>query len=364
MEETLPLFRAYPGLKGLPYVGLGLFPTPVQELFGLTDSDNRIFIKRDDLSGEEYGGNKVRKLEFALGEAVAQGAAEVLTYGCDGSNHALATGIYARRLGMRGVSILRTQHNTRYLRENLLKSLYYGVELHHFDTKEALDAGAQRVLAEHTRAAGRAPYVVPVGGSSPLGTVGFVNAAFELAEQIKAGQLPTPDYIYAAAGTNGTVAGLMIGLRALGLRTRVIPVRVNDEARVNVEAICKLIADTVALLRAADPAFPDVRFTEAEIPLVHSFFGGDYALYTEAGVAAMRRMERKFGIRLEGTYTGKTLAALLDGAEHIYREKVLVFWNTLNSRPAPADLAARADYRALPEGFHTYFERDVQPLDR
>ena len=131
MSGTLPLFEKYPALSGLPHVRLGLFPTPVQELHGLSESDNRVFIKRDDLSGLEYGGNKVRKLEFALGEAKANGCTDVITFGCDGSNHALATGIYAGKLGMHSISILRTQHNTRYLRKNLLKSAFYGIELHH-----------------------------------------------------------------------------------------------------------------------------------------------------------------------------------------------------------------------------------------
>ena len=100
MSGTLPLFEKYPALSGLPHVRLGLFPTPVQELHGLSESDNRVFIKRDDLSGLEYGGNKVRKLEFALGEAKANGCTDVITFGCDGSNHALATGIYAGKLGI------------------------------------------------------------------------------------------------------------------------------------------------------------------------------------------------------------------------------------------------------------------------
>ena len=323
MSGTLPLFEKYPALSGLPHVRLGLFPTPVQELHGLSESDNRVFIKRDDLSGLEYGGNKVRKLEFALGEAKANGCTDVITFGCDGSNHALATGIYAGKLGMHSISILRTQHNTRYLRKNLLKSAFYGIELHHCETKQEMDALTDTLVAERLAEGKKAPYIVPVGGSSPLGTVGFVNAAFELAGQIAAGQLPEPDYIYAADGTNGTVAGLMIGLKALGLKTQVIPVRVNDESRVNVAAISRLIDDTVALLRGYDPSFPAVHIPAEDIPLLHDFFGSDYALFTEEGVAALRRMNAMFGIELEGTYTGKTLAALLAAAMALCNDAAL-----------------------------------------
>lgn len=362
MSGTLPLFEKYPGLTKLPYVSLGIFPTPVQELFGLSETPNRVFVKRDDLSGLEYGGNKIRKLEFALGEAQAQGASEILTYGCDGSNHALATGIYAGKLGMHSISVLRTQHNTRYLRKNLLKSMYYGIELHHCETKQEMDDITEKLIAGRLSAGEKAPYIVPVGGSSPLGTVGFVNAAFELAEQIAAGQLPEPDFIYAAAGTNGTVAGLMIGLKVLGLKTQVIPVRVNDEVRVNVNAISQLVDDTAALLHAADETFPVVHIPAEEIPLLHDFFGSDYALFTEEGVAAVRKMNALFGIVLEGTYTGKTLAAMLAAAEKT-SGKTFLFWNTLNSRQAPDGLDA-IDYHDLPEGFHGYFENPVQPLDR
>lgn len=225
-----------------------------------------------------------------------------------------------------------------------------------------MDALTDTLVAERLAEGKKAPYIVPVGGSSPLGTAGFVNAAFELAGQIAAGQLPEPDYIYAADGTNGTVAGLMIGLKALGLKTQVIPVRVNDESRVNVAAISQLIDDTVALLRGYDPSFPAVHIPAEDIPLLHDFFGSDYALFTEEGVAALRRMNAMFGIQLEGTYTGKTLAALLAAAEKT-SGKTFLFWNTLNSRPSPDGLET-IDYRTLPTGFHSYFETPVQPLDR
>lgn len=362
MASILPLFEKYPGLKKLPYVSLGIFPTPVQELHGLSESNNRIFIKRDDLSGVEYGGNKIRKLEFALGEAKQQGCEEVLTYGCDGSNHALATGIYAKKLGMHSISVLRTQLNTHYLRKNLLKSQFYGIELHHCETKQEMDDLTDRLISERVAAGKKPPYIVPVGGSSPLGTVGFVNAAYELAAQMEEGQLPEPDFIYAAAGTNGTVAGLMIGLKSLGLKTQVIPVRVNDDVRVNVDAISKLVYDTVAIMREADPSFPEISIPASSIPLLHDFFGGEYALFTEEGMEALKRINLMFGIQLEGTYTGKTLAALLDAANKT-DGKTYLFWNTLNSRPAPDDLE-KIDYNDLPAGFHKYFETDVQPLDR
>lgn len=360
--EMLPLFKKYPGLAALPFVRLGEYPTPVQELYGLLEGGNRMFIKRDDLSGVEYGGNKIRKLEFALGEARLLGSTDVITYGCDGSNHALATGIYAEKLGMKSYSILRTQPNARYVRSNLKKSLYYGINLFHCEDKAEMDAVSTKLAAQLREASGKEPYFIPIGGSSPLGTVGFVNAAFELREQVDAGQIPEPDYIYAAAGTNGTVAGLMIGLRALGMSTTVIPVRVNDESRVSCGQISRLIDETTALLRSYDTRFPDIHIPPEDIPLQHRFFGEEYAGFTKAGMAAARLLDKRYGIRLEGTYTGKTLAAMLEAATQTHSGKSLLFWNTLNSR-MPPDGLENLDYHALPKGFHRYFETDVQPMD-
>lgn len=362
--NNYPLFEKYPDLeKNLPFVSLGIYPTPVQELKGLSDTCS-VYIKRDDLSGEEYGGNKVRKLEYALGEAKQQGYKEVLTFGCDGSNHALATGIYAKKLGMQSHSILRTQHNAKYLRQNLLKSLYYGIRLYHCEDLDGMNAKAAELQEENMKINGRKIYEVPVGGSNPLGTVGFVNAAFELKKQVESGELPEPDYIYATAGTLGTVAGLTIGLELAGMKTKVLSIQVNGENRINVDNFIKLMDDTVALMHKADASVPVRKYTSEDVHIIHDFFGGDYALFTPEGMAAISLMKEKFGITLDGTYTGKTCAALLSGIKKPEAEgKVFVFWNTLNSRPAPKDLD-RLDYHNLPAAFHRYFETNVQELDR
>lgn len=358
-----PLFDAYPNLeKNLPFVSLGIYPTPIQELKGLSDNCS-VYIKRDDLSGEEYGGNKIRKLEFALGEAQQQGFREVLTFGCDGSNHALATGIYAKKLGMQSHSILRTQHNAEYVRKNLLKSLHYGIHLYHCEDLEEMNAKAAQLQAESQKSTGKPIYQIPVGGSNALGTIGFVNAAFELKQQVDNGFLPEPDYVYATAGTLGTVAGLTIGFDVLGMKTKVLSVKVNGENRINVENFVCLMNDTVALMHQADPSFPIREYTQEDVHIISDFFGKDYALFTPEGMEAIALMRNQYGIILDGTYTGKTCAAMLAGinASDI-SSKVVVFWNTLNSRSAPKGLET-LDYHDLPEGFWQYFENPVQPLD-
>ncbi len=363
MVKALPLFEAYPRLKErLPFVSFGIYPTPVEPLAGCSPLC-RVYVKRDDLSGGEYGGNKIRKLEFVLGEARRQGAGEALTFGCDGSNHALATGIYAKKMGMRSISILRTQHNARYVRSNLLKSLYYGIQLYHCETLEEMETLAASLERQRLEETGRPVYRIPVGGSSPLGTVGFDNAAFELKEQIDAGLLPEPDRIYAAAGTLGTVAGLTLGLDILGMKTRVVAVRVNSETRINPQNYAGLMNATAALLHQADPGISIRAYAPEDTRIEEGYYGADYAMFTEEGVRAANFMRKTYGIALDGTYTGKTFAALLDAARaEENRGKALLFWNTLNSRKPPPE-ALQGDYHNLPKDFWPCFEQKVQPLD-
>lgn len=362
-----PLFESYPNLEGaLPHLELGTFPTPIERLerFGKDLGAGGLHMKRDDLSGEVYGGNKVRKLEFLLAEARRRGAKEVMTFGCVGSNHATATAVYAQRLGMRSISILLPQPNAHSVRRNLLLSFRSGAELHFCPNAAAAVAGASYQLLRHKLRTGQFPYIIPAGGSSPLGVVGFVDAALELKRQIDAGQAPAPDLIYAAAGTCGTVAGLMLGLKAAGLESRVVCVRVTPEPFASTARILKMLRRTNTLLRKRDPSFPLCEFAREDIILRHDFFGGQYGLYTDEAMEAVRRLQESEGIKLEGTYTGKALAALTaDLEKEDVRGKVVLFWNTYNSRDF-SEAIAGLDYHELPQGLHRWFEEDVQPLDR
>jgi 1-aminocyclopropane-1-carboxylate deaminase/D-cysteine desulfhydrase-like pyridoxal-dependent ACC family enzyme len=129
----IQLFEQYPSLgERLPYISLGVFPTPVEKLerLGAKLGVNQLYIKRDDLTGRLYGGNKPRKLEFILGNALRLGTREVIAFGGVGSNHALATAIYAQQMGLKSISMLMPQPNAQYVRRNLLMSYYSGAELH------------------------------------------------------------------------------------------------------------------------------------------------------------------------------------------------------------------------------------------
>ena len=370
----VPLFEQYPILRDkLPYVSLGEFPTPVQKLeqLGADLGVSHLYVKRDDLSGEPYGGNKIRKLEFLLGNALRAGAKEVLTFGGAGSNHALATAIYAQLLGLKSISMLIPQPNAHYVRRNLLMSHYCGAEMHLYEAEmqscinmPLSFLATTYQLLRHGLKSGRFPQVIPWGGSSPLGVIGFVNAAFELKEQIENGDIPEPDYVYVASGTMGTAAGLMLGLRAANMKSRVISVRVIGEKLCNAKGMVRLIGKTSSLLCSLEPSFPQFQFFEEDMDIIHGFFGEQYAQFTKEGMEAVARMKESEGIKLDGTYTGKALAAIIDDAKNKdLKDKVILFWHTLNTRDF-SDVISAVDYRKLPGGFHRYFEEEVQPLDR
>ncbi|BAY28052.1 pyridoxal-phosphate dependent enzyme [Calothrix sp. FACHB-156] len=363
----LSLFKAYPQLKAkLPYVSLAELPTPVHKLNNLEKKLNaeQLYIKRDDLSGLIYGGNKIRKLEFLLGEALNRQAKRVITFGFAGSNHALATAIYGHSLGISTTSMLMPQINAHYVRQNLLTSYDYGGDIHQNQSQFALFINTAYQFIRYTLKEAHLPYIIAPGGSSPLGAIAYVNAAFELKEQITQGQIPEPDFIYLPLGTMGTAVGLLLGLKAVGLKSQVIGVRVVAAQFVNEEKIVRLFHQTNSLLHSLDSTFPDLEITENDFRIRHDFFGKDYAYFTESGVKAIAEMHDYEHIPLDGTYTSKTFAALM---HDIYKEdikhKVILFWHTYNSRKLPRAFNYE-DFHRLPQSFHRYFVENVQPLDQ
>lgn len=365
VSESLPLFARYPRLaERIPYLPIAVLPTPVRRLETLGAALGvDLWLKHDGPSGRLYGGNKVRKLGFLLASALQDGASTVLTFGAAGSNHALATAIYARELGLRRVSMLVPQPPAHSVRKNLLRQLKAGAEIHYRAGLRQVAAATCWQFAALSAREGKFPRVIPTGGSSPTGILGFVNAALELKGQIERGETPEPDLIYVASGTMGTAVGLALGARLAGLRATVVAVRVTAERFTNAERGEKLYTATNELLHQNDPAVPLVPFAEAALTLRHEFLGEQYALYTEAGMDAVRRLDDTEGIRLEGTYTGKALACLLaDAAAGAFAGKRVLFWNTHNSVDFSKEIAG-VDYHQLPAELHRYFEEPVQPLD-
>lgn len=364
-----PLFSYFPELKQkISFVSLGDFFTPIEKIDQLCPESQTpyVYMKRDDINGplqanglRVVGGNKVRKLEFLLGDALARHATAVMTFGCAGSNHALATAAYAHLVGLQAISILRPQANSSIVRRNLLLQNYYGAQLHEYPNQEWRCLGGFCAFLRHKQIYGEYPYFIPTGGTCPLGELGFINAAFELKQQIEQGIMPEPDYIYAPLGSMGTTVGLMIGLKAAGLKTQVVAVRVDDYEDANEQTLLPLLHAATAYVRSLDASFPDITFGLEDIVIAHDFFGQGYGIATPQARQAMSVMHEKYGITLDGTYSGKTVAAMLhDLQKPALKNKVVLYWNTFCGLDY-SSIVSESAYKQLPHCFHKYFEADL-----
>jgi D-cysteine desulfhydrase len=248
------------------------------------------------------------------------------------------------------------QANAPYVRRNLLAGHRVGIELRHGPGPLWLVPATLGALGRTSLARGEWPFVVPPGGSSPAGTVGYVDGALELDAQLRCGLAPEPSRIYVACGSLGTAVGLALGLKRAGRRIPVVAVRVATPAYVNERRLRRLYGATVELLRTRDPSFPRLELAPGEIELRTELLGPGYARITAAGQEAIELAERLEGLRLEGTYTGKTMAALIaDARAGAIGRAPALFWNTYNARDLDP-LVGGVDYRELPAGFHRYFE--------
>jgi 1-aminocyclopropane-1-carboxylate deaminase/D-cysteine desulfhydrase-like pyridoxal-dependent ACC family enzyme len=347
------LVNAYPALAGrlrkvalanLPTpVGHGAIPTPSGEL-GIT-------VKFDNLTSAYYGGNKLRKLEYLLQRALDKRAKRIATFGSVASNHALATALYAGRLDLGCTCLLSHQPQSPAVAIVLRLLLQSGAEIVRYggDYRSRVQAMRQHVQ-------GRRTWVIPLGGSSWLGTVGYVAAGLELAAQVEAGEIDAPRRIYIATGTMGSAGGLALGLALAGLESEVQAVRVSPEDIMNRRRLDRLMAKTASMLNQLDPAIPANLHRRARIAVRHEFFAGGYARSDAATQAALDIAADELCLELEPTYTGKAMAALLhDAGRKRQRDASLMFWNTYNSSPLP-EIQSAADIGRLPAEFLRYFD--------
>lgn len=348
------LVNAFPALAGkLRKVALANLPTPAGEgVVPTAEGDRRIAIKYDNLTSTFYGGNKLRKLEYLLQLAIDKRARRVATFGSVASHHALATALYAKRVDLDCTCLLSHQVASPAVVEVLHQLLNCGAEVVRYggDRRARIETMRQHVC-------GRRSWVIPLGGSSWLGTVGYVAAGLELAAQVAAGDVEPPTRIYVATGTMGSAGGLALGLALAGLDSEVQAVRVSPLEIMNRERLDRLIAKTAAMLHRLDPAVPADIHRRTRVDVRHEFFGEGYARSTPATDAAIDVARAALGLDLEATYTGKSMAALLhDAALPQHRDATLMFWNTYNSSPLPEVPAEAVDVRKLPGEFLRYFD--------
>ena len=363
-HDVLPLFESYPRLRdGVPWISLGDWPTPVVRArqFEQARGLRAFYVKREDKSHAECGGNKVRGLEFLLAEARRRGAKTIITCGSAGSHHISKTAWHARRLGMNTIALIVPQPSAEYVRRNLLVGLSAGTRFVAANYVTLLPKLAWRFAIAATSRNEGGVCLIPPGGTSPRSCLGHVSAALELRNQIDAGILPEPDYLYAAMGSLGTVAGLALGCRLAGLRTRIVGVTVSYRWYCTRGRWARLARRTAALLQRHDPGVPEVVIDPAELTVIGTALGAGYARFTESGAALATQFSRCEGIEVDGTYTAKTL----DGAVQFIRQngledRVHLFWHTYHCPPA-AEAAFEPAF--IPSGLRRYFAEPPQPLD-
>lgn len=309
----------------LPRERLAFLPTPLHRLPNLGDSlgIKDLWIKRDDMTGISFGGNKTRKLEYVLGDARAQGADTVVTVGGVQSNHCRQTAAAAAMLGLRCILLLAGSEPETST-GNLLLDKLYGAEIKYFPDANVLEMnGHIDSIMDTLVDFGLTPYAIPVGAAMPLGTLGYANAMLELKEQMEQTRFHL-DRIIVAAGTGGTLAGMLLGSQKVELDLDIIGVSVISEAEALVERTRDLVERTI-------DAYPGhfSRFSP-KITIDDQFLGEGYGMVSDGVRSAIEMFAKMDAIILDPVYTAKAGLALMRMAlsGDIEPGTKTLFWHT------------------------------------
>lgn len=372
-----PLHRAYPGMQAIDHVALCTLPTPIEKLESLsTNFNHAVYMKRDDLSGAslkedgsydlsniKYGGNKRRKAEYWVAKALGDGCNHWITFGCAGSNHALLTSCVAKELGCKSYGLLSYQPNSTVVQNNLLWHLVMDTELHFNLVRQQRAPYATLLWLDIYHQTGKFPYVIPTGGSHEWGTLGFVNAGFELKEQIAQGVMPEPCRIYLPCGSCATTLGLALGCKLSGLNCVIVAVGTEPEDYPGMykDNCAALLQRTLALMQSYDASVPTLTINDLNIEFCTEFSGPDYGVFTPEGREAIELMRTQQNINLDGTYTSKSCAALLSDMRNnkVAPNAPILFWNTYCGLMNEEQLRT-VSYEKLPKAFHQFFTEPVQ----
>jgi L-cysteate sulfo-lyase len=325
-------------LSRFPRVSLGHLPTPLERLDRLRAALGPdcpvIYVKRDDCTGLASGGNKTRKLEFLMGAALAQGADTVVTLGAVQSNHARQTAAAAAKLGLGCDLILIdmvAKDDAAYRRSgNVLLDHLVGARVH-MAAGEQAQAKLKEIVERHQRD-GRKVYVVPIGGSTAVGSLGYVAAFGEIEAQTRALGL-TVDAIVHGSSSGGTQAGLIAGAALARSRTRIMGVNVYKKSGADVaETVHALALDTVQLLGG------EMEGVTPRLHVIDGYQGEAYGLPTDAMLEAVRLVARTEGLLLDPVYSGKAMAGLIGHVSKgkFTREQTIVFLHTGGTAALPA----------------------------
>lgn len=298
-----------------PRLNLGFYPTPFYRLENLSELLGvNLYIKREDFSGQSlFGGNKIRKLEYLLGDAKEQGAEYVFTYGASQSNHAMQTAESCRKEGFEPVLYLNEVVEAGEPKGNLLLDRILGAEIHiekpapgesDADVKERLLRLAAEQIAR-LEAEGHKCYNIPRGGASPVGTAGFIGGFVELQEQLDSLGIHG-DYLFHANGGGGTMVGLTLGKKLIGSDIKIVSVATGIDGKDFLPSCVKLGKEILAWLGT------EAELKEEDFCDERSYVGPGYEMPSEGGTEAIRLLARKEGLLLDPVYSGKAFAGMLD----------------------------------------------------
>jgi L-cysteate sulfo-lyase len=297
-------------LARFPRTRLAHLPTPLEYLPRLSEylGGPKIWVKRDDCTGLGSGGNKTRKLEFLMADALESGANTIITQGAVQSNHARQTAAAAAKLGLGCELLLENRIDNpahHYLNSgNVLLDHLYNAKTHHYPGGADM-AAAMEDHASELRKKGHNPYIIPGGGSNPIGALGYVNCALELMYQANEKQLKI-DHLIHATGSAGTQAGLIVGLKAMNSDIPLLGIGVNAPRKAQEEKVFDLAVRTAEYVGARGCVKRDDVIANCD------YVGAGYGIPTEAMKEALLLLARLEGLLFDPVYSGKGLAGLID----------------------------------------------------
>lgn len=312
-------------LNNLPRFHLAEFPTPIHSLKALTKKYQgpAIYMKRDDLTSLGMGGNKTRKLEFLIGEALEQKKDTLVTAGGIQSNHCRLTAAAARKAGL-DCHLVLNGTPPENPNGNLLLDTLFGAKIHFCDREERDER--LFLVADELEEKGKKPYVIPVGGSNSVGSVGYVDAMLELVNQMDDLSI-TPDSIVFATSSGGTQAGLALGAKLAGFKGDVLGISI-DQVQAGPGPFPPVLTEIAN--GAATRIGADIRLTESDFSLNYDYLGAGYAMPGELEFNAIRDLAYHEGILLGPVYTARAMGGLLDLIKKVYftKDQTVLFWHT------------------------------------
>nr|NJM01596.1 D-cysteine desulfhydrase family protein [Desulfobacula sp.] len=312
-------------LEHLPRFPLAEFPTPVHFLksFSAEGKGPAVLMKRDDLTSLGLGGNKTRKLEFLIGEALNQGCDTLVTAGGVQSNHCRLTAAAARKAGL-ACHLVLNGDPPEAPNGNLLLDRIFGAKIH-FCLRQNRDKTLDRV-AEDLSQKGQRPYVIPVGGSNSIGAVGYVHAMLELKNQMDQMEI-RPDAVVFATSSGGTQAGLALGAKITGFKGQILGISIDQTKTGNapfLPILTKIANDTSLRIEAG------IQMDESDFSLNCDYLGAGYALPGDLELNAIRDLALNEGILLGPVYTARAMGGMMDLIRKgvFTKDQTLLFWHT------------------------------------